>query len=454
MKQGHFYKTLLVVSLVCSLLGGCMPFVNGTQGNDRGDGYSRDFDIDGSQINGSYIDLSRVAAIVPLYELSDTTQYPKDRSQLAFINKDGSYTIQDNSYMFGKQVAWTPRGVFYSDRKYDYFIDAHSNIVKATKHEKTEFEYHTYALDDSHSLTMYNKGIGEKDNGVLSVSSPDGKYKEFTYSLHDENIMGQNIAVCENGNSYDIAADGQRLDRPANVMYQLSEKNKPIYKKVHEIKSVTKKDFSNAPDVLAYTENKPAIGIMGFAQTVTECKSNWIYSVVEIGKDLTSYDSNEKGFVLGILKWNVNNGKYSVTALRDEHGKLLYSPYGSQWNGITYTSGSLHENSFIVASYDSGAIFNVDLATGKTTELASPLVSRDKWPIAKISLDCTHEYIYQTWLPINDRLGKHSYITIYSRKTGKLISHIKIDDKFTEHIQTDTVQPGAVALNPKLLEHS
>lgn len=445
-------KTLLVATLVCSLVGGCSSIIRAIRGGNRGDGYSYEFNIDGSRYNGSQVDLSRVVAAVPLYELADTTTYPKDRSQIAFIYKDGTYEIQDNSYMFAKQIAWTAEGIFYSDRKYDYFIDAHSHRIKATKHDKTEFEYATYALDDSHALTMYNKGIGTKDNGVLSVSSSDGGYNEFTYTLQNENILGENVAVCENGNSYDVAADGERFDRPTNVMYQLSEKNKPVYKKVHDIKTVSAQDFSNAQDVLEYTENKPAIGVKGSGKPLTACKNNWIYSVVEIGKDLTSYSSNEKGFLLGILKWNVISGEYTITVLRDQHGQLLYSPYGSQWNGTMYTSGSPNENSFIIASYDSGSIFNADLTTGKMTEIVPPLVPKDKWPVGNVFSNCDAERIYQIWLPINVGLGEHSHINVYSRKTYKLISSLKIDDKFTNHIQTDTVQPGVPALNPRLLE--
>ncbi|WP_418969290.1 hypothetical protein [Alloscardovia omnicolens] len=454
MRQMRLLKTLLVASLVCSLVGGCSYIVGVIRGSNRGDGYSREFNIDGSKLDGLRVDLSDVIAIVPLYELADSTTYPKDRSQIAFIYKDGTYKIQDNSYMFGKHVVWTSKGVFYSDRKYDYFIDAHSNKIKVTKHQKTEFEYTTYALDESHSLTMYNKGIGTKDNGVLSVSSSDGEYNEFTYTQQNEGILGENVAVCENGNSYHVAPDNERFDRPINVMYQLTEKNTPTYKKVHDIKTVNAQDFSNAQEVLEYTENKPAIRVRGYGKPLTVCKNNWIYSAVEIGKDLTSYDSNEKGFLLGILKWNVISGEYAITVLRDQHGQLLYSPYGSQWNGTMYTSGSLNENSFIIASYDSGSIFNADLTTGKMTEIVPPLVSEDKWPIGRVFLDCTDEYIYQTWLPINDGLGKHSYINVYSRKTNKLVSSLKIDDNFTKHIQIDTVQPGVVALNPKLFREN
>lgn len=117
-----------------------------------------------------------------------------------------------------------------------------------------------------------------------------------------------------------------------------------------------------------------------------------------------------------------------------------------------YASGSLNENSFIIASYDSGAIFDVDLTTGKTTEIVPPLVPEDKLPVGNVFLDCDAERIYQIWLPINAGLGEHSHINVYSRKTYKLISSLKIDDKFTNHIQTDTVQPGVPALNPRLLE--
>ena len=49
-----------------------------------------------------------------------------------------------------------------------------------------------------------------------------------------------------------------------------------------------------------------------------------------------------------------------------------------------YASGSLNENSFIIASYDSGAIFDVDLTTGKTTEIVPPLVPEDKLPVGNV----------------------------------------------------------------------
>lgn len=59
-------KTLLVATLVCSLVGGCSSIIRAIRGSNRGDGYSYEFNIDGSRYNGSQVDLSRVVAAVPL----------------------------------------------------------------------------------------------------------------------------------------------------------------------------------------------------------------------------------------------------------------------------------------------------------------------------------------------------------------------------------------------------
>ncbi|TCD54770.1 hypothetical protein EJ419_01330 [Alloscardovia theropitheci] len=452
MKTTRSFNVIVSVFIAFSMLTGCSKAVERTLLGGREDGYSVAYNVDGAALNGKKVDLSQVVAIIPLYEIANSSAYAKDRSQLVFVFKDGSYKIQDNHYMFLKQIAWTDKGVFYSDRKNDYFIDATTNIIHVTKHEKTDFEYTTYALDDTHSMTMYNKGLGVKNDGILSVASSHGDFQEITYDTGDHSGLGDNVALCENGNSYEVSNNSWTTHRDTTVMYQLSEKHMPVYKKVQEITRVSARDFENSSDILAITHNDPAIEIHGEGSHTTVCKDNWIYSTIQIGHDLTSYLNMPKGFPLGILKWNAVTGEHIIIVLRDEEGNLLRTPYGDQWNCIQQSRGSLYRNSFIIMSCDSGTIADVDLSTGKTREIITGLVPKEKMPAGRFYLECTDKYVYRSWIPINDNLGKQSSITKYSRYTKAVMEKINIDDKFTQYEQTDTVQPGYVAFNPKLLK--
>ncbi|TCD54935.1 hypothetical protein EJ419_00640 [Alloscardovia theropitheci] len=446
----------IIFTLTSFILAGCNVPLGGyshTQTNQLFQPY-RGKDV--KELNGKHIDLSHVILIIPLYEFADSTSIPEDRSQIVFIHDDGTYEIQDNHYMFSKTVAWTDRGVFYSDWKYDYFIDMKTEIMHVTPHEKTEFEYTTYEIDDSHVATMYNKGIGLKDNGLLSVSSADDPhtYEELTYTVGDEFTLGSNVGACANGNTYEIGVAGVGSAEPTNVMYQLSEKDKPVYKKVHSIKATNVNYFDDFSEIHQYTGNQTTVAFgSGFGYPSTVCSDNWIYGLVDIGKSLDGYgEENPKGYIKALMKWNVISGENSFLPLRDEHNKIMYSPYGDKWNTIQYTNNSLESNQFIMSSMDTGAIAAVDMETGIVTQIAPPLVSSDKWPIGNVKINCSRAYIYQTWIPMNDDLGKHSYINVYSRETYKLINTIKIDDSFTQYEQNNSVQSGFPVFNPDYLK--
>ncbi len=447
-------NSLMIMALIHTLvvLSGCsvLPKYFGMS-TVTSEGYSTESSVDGMERNGERIDLSKVVGVVPFYQIADSSQPATDRSQVGFIYTDGSYKIIDNSFMFGNRAAWTTHGLFYSDRKYDYFISNKTNALQVTPHKKTDFQYTTYPIDESHALTMYNKGIGENDNSTLSVSSTNGVFKEVSFTQGDSNIIGENISICENGNSYDIATNDGDSDNPTTAMYQLSSGAQPLFKKVQEIRTISQGELQSSPGLLEVTHHKPVFGIMSSSMPSNPCIANWIYSIVEIGRNIASYDSNPRGFAHAVLRWNVETGEHDFTVLKDSKDHIIYTHHGDPWAGIQLTTNSLQGNELTILDYDTGTIAVVDMTTGRMQEISELLAPKELQPIGKVFTTCSENYIYQTWIPINDNLGKHSYINMYSRHSHKLVKSFKIDDELTKYQQTESIQPGYMVLNPTLL---
>ncbi|NYI25120.1 hypothetical protein FHX51_000068 [Aeriscardovia aeriphila] len=64
------------------------------------------------------------------------------------------------------------------------------------------------------------------------------------------------------------------------------------------------------------------------------------------------------------------------------------------------------------------------------------------------SLVATLTRYYVSSIPINSRAGKHSTVSIYSRKTHKKIRTFTISDDFTRMQQVDPIQPSKMVVNP------
>lgn len=434
--RGRYILRLLcvvvAVTFVMSLVGGCSYRLGQIGGYLSGSGYSTEFKTDGMRLNGTKVDLSQVLAIVPLEEPSSKGELPKDRSQVAFIYRDGSYKVQDNSYTGGKAVAWTKKGVFYSDRKYDYFIDAQTNILRVTKHEKNENQYGTYALDDDHAMTQL------ADN-TISVAASDGSYVETKAKVSSNDFLGDSVTVCSGGNSYQVVSDS--LDEQLE-MTQLSDHNKPMFKKIYTVKALKAKDFSDPKVVMKHTKNKPYVEV---DNGYMPCVNNTIYSMAHISEQ--NSQEEEPTYMLTLMKWNVETGKYSFTVLRDTTGKILYAKAGSEWNSSEISANSVKDNKIIFTSEDSGAIVQADVNSGVATTVVKALADYRHWPVDSV-VDTSDKYIYQK--QISSYGVDAPCINVYSRDTFKRMKQIKIDNKILSEEQKSLGIAGEAALNPKI----
>lgn len=423
-------RILLIVPLVLSLLSGCSIFQSIVQKESSAE-----------KITDGHVDLSHVVAVVPLYTSQQTKKWI---SQIAYIFDDGSFKIHENAGMFGKEAAWTKKGIFYSDEKNDYFVSSQTNTIRATRHPKTVFQYVTYALDDNRVMTTYNAGMDEKNNGENSIATSGGKYVSAIYTQGSESLTAGNVGVCENGNSYQIGTDKYFDKQPEVDIYQFSEKNKPLYKKVQTIDHVQLSDFANSSDVNRFTKGAPIIDASGGGIT-TPCINNWIYTVVEIGRDARSYD--DVGYNLGIMKWNVETGKFKITPLYEESGKLFVTPYGDQWNDFENDSYALQGDNYIFVSGYSGAVASVNLKTGVVHEIVHGSHNSDDWSGFRIFSSTTNRYIFTSDIPMNVEKDSHAYFYVHSRE-GKLIKKFSISDDFVAYCSDNDFIIGRPAYNP------
>lgn len=101
--------------------------------------------------------------------------------------------------------------------------------------------------------------------------------------------------------------------------------------------------------------------------------------------------------------------------------------------------------SFPFINGDTGAFYYVNTKTGVATKLENP-DNGDR--SMRRSLVSTPTRYYVSSIPINSRAGKHSTVSICSRKTHKKIRTFTISDDFTRMQQVDPIQPSKMVVNP------
>lgn len=388
--------------------------------------------------------LDDVVAAIPLYEFSSSR---RDRSQIALVKTDGSYALITNSAMFYNVPIWTDRWLFFPDSNNDYYIGVDPTDTKVVSNEKTDFSYNAIAIDDDHILTVYNSGLQDMDIGdnQVVVSSPNGTIKQAVFSTADGG-GGGDLALCGT-DVYNISStttftspDGIETHSRA-IMGQVSQGTYPTIGPFVRLNAdpsgFTEEEVSIVGDTVSVYSLEPGLGL--------PCRND---VVVFIGLAAKRTDTQLTS-ILTVVSWNVKTGDYSLTTLKDSNGTLITQSYGDEWGDFRYTDNGLLGDELIFLNGESGRILRVNIKTGISRELAMPDYPGG-WPYnGRFHLEVMNGRIYLSLLPMNDSAGTESFINVYDADDGSLIKQMKIDDRFTEYLQKDTVQSGRLAYNPK-----
>lgn len=375
-----------------------------------------------------HVDMKSIAFAIPLYSLSSAN---KSESRMALVKTDGSVNVYQGSMMFGLTASWTQAGLYWADASDDYFISSAGN-VKVTSHGKTDFQYDSIPLPDGSRIATYHTGLQDKIAGRAVLTRPDGSYDTVKFGYPPS---GANAAVANCGDTLylqtgDDDSWGERLPWFAIKPYpHLSVQDSVTYhakeilidKKVElELGGRPKyMDLFGASNEMACSADHVLQGLSILRRTVQSPSIELLF--------LARYDMKRKTQEYKPI--TVENGQY----LDATGNYFMTSREGFDAEGFPFING------------DTGAFYYVNSKIGVAMKLQNP--DNGDRNIVR-SLVATPTRYYVSSIPINSRAGKHSTVSIYSRKTHKKIRTFTISDDFTRMQQVDPIQPSKMVVNP------
>lgn len=332
--------------------------------------------------------------------------------------------------MFGLTAAWTKAGLYWADESDDYFISSTGN-VKVTPHGKTDFQYDSVPLADGSRIATYHTGLQDKVAGRVILTKPDGSYRTLKFPYP---TSGANAAIANCGDTIYLQTgddDSWGILLPwlkLSLLPKLSIERSVTFKagEISVDEGVIAKlggrpkfiDLFDASDEMICSPDHTLQGLVRLTRTVQSPAVELLF--------LTWYDMKNKTQKYKPVK---ENGQYFEAT--DNY--FMSSHEGFDADGFPFING------------DTGAFYYVNTKTGIATKLESP----DNGDQAiKRSLVATQTRYYVSSIPINSRAGKHSTVSIYSRKTHKKIRTFVISDDFTRMQQVDPIQPSKMVVNP------
>lgn len=375
-----------------------------------------------------HVDMKSIAFAIPLYSLSSAN---KSESRMALVKTDGSVSVYQGSAMFMLRASWTRAGLYWADTSDDYFISS-SGEVKDTPHSKTDFQYDSIPLADGSRIATYHTGLQDKIAGRAILTKPDGRFTTLKFFYPPS---GANAAIADCGDTIylqtgDDNSMGERLPwmemipgPHLSIQPSIAFDAKDIHLNEHvEAKLGGRpkyRDLYDASDELYCSTDHVLHGLANLTRTVEAPSVELLF--------LSSFDMKKKNQAYKPIV--DENGKYFEAT--DNY--FMTSHEGFDADGFPFING------------DTGAFYYVNTQTGIATKLESP----DNGDRAiRRSLVATPTRYYVSSIPINSRAGKHSTVSIYSRKTHKKIRTFAISDDFTRMQQVDPIQPSKMVVNP------
>ncbi len=374
-----------------------------------------------------HVDMKSIAFAIPLYSLSSAN---KSESRMALVKTDGSVSVYKGSAMFGLSASWTKSGLYWADSSDDYFISSAGN-VRITSHSKTNFQYDSIPLQDGSRIATYHTGLQDKDAGRAILTKPDGEFSTLKFSYPS----GANAAVANcgdtlflqigDGDSWGVQLPWFEITPQSHLSFSSSvtyfAKDIRIPKQDESALGGSPKFFElfAANNEMSCPSDHLIHGLVKLTRTVQAPSVELLF--------LASYDMENKGQKYKAI--TVDGGKHFIAT-----GNYFWtSREGFDAEGFPFING------------DTGAFYYVNTKTGVAARLENP-DNGDR--SIRRSLVATSTRYYVSSIPINSRAGKHSTVSIYSRKTHKKIRTFAISDDFTRMQQDDPIQPNNMVVNP------
>jgi hypothetical protein len=385
------------------------------------------------------VTLKDVAFAIPLYEIAGS-MVSVDRSQMVFVYKDGSYQIHDGTAMFDLAPVWTHKGLSFADRTDDYFVGENPQDTKTVPHKKTDFQYASIALGSDQRLTIYNTGMQDKVDGRAIITDSVGHSSTKAYSTKGT-LAATSLTSC---GSLTLGVVGDESDFTRLHLYRFADHERIGFKKLKNLQ-IEAKSFSS--EVLRTIDGVPTMEDLVVGSTSLPCADDTIHFIAKVSK--TQTEASTEVLISG--SWNIKTGKARYVPLRNSDGSLItneYGDYGGEWSGYDYDQQSFDGSTHTFVSSETGRLMQTDVKTGVTRVLDAPKITGGAPYNGRIYLRSSKTRFYVFMLPMNDNGGIHSTVRIYDRRTTKLIKVFTIDDSFTHHLQTDSVQNGSPVINP------
>ncbi|WP_418969723.1 hypothetical protein [Alloscardovia omnicolens] len=386
------------------------------------------------------IQLEQYIAALPIY---DAGKIPGQHSYVALLDPKGQAKILTINTMFYNQPVWTQAGMHFVDNKRNYFMAFDSSHTRVSDYAKTEFQYGSTFYDDNTLVTMLNKGLDKTKDAAIAISKSDGSYKEFAYSTEAAHTLS-NLSTC-NQSTYtiDLSRD---IENPELVISKVFDGKTPQYTVEDKVRADV-----NAFDEQLQTlfEGHPTVTNRNNLGTAF-CQNGKLSTFVTVTATQTE---SRVGSVM-LFQWDTSTKESHFIPLKDEKtGGYITTTQATTWGEYSTDERAASENEALVMSDLSGEILAVNTNTGVARQFAPKIIEHnDQFETdfyGRMVMRTTKDYVFAFALYENDKSGTKSFINVYSRKDGSLLTTIHVDKAVNSKVYAKSFKFGYPAVNPR-----
>lgn len=278
-----------------------------------------------------------------------------------FVRKDGSYQVIKHNGLDAGKIAWTERGIFYSETNSNNWLTTGS--LKSTPHENHRFlDGMVVTKDGSTAVSAFNMGFKEEGYAEhITVASPEATTEKTTFGISNISLL----AACDNEV---FSATYTSDDSGSQVIYvdQILRGNE-----IGRFRKFKKKvDF--AAEVSFYVQQAP-------------CKDNQISFVnyfstpesINTAKPLPFEEFNQRSpsesdYVLTLSTIDLNKSEFRSVPLHTIENKPLGMP-PAEFGWSRLDAQSIDAEGMLTWVGGNGVIYKSEINTGLTVPFNSDL---------------------------------------------------------------------------------
>lgn len=155
-----------------------------------------------------------IAAIALQPNVRDLKTY--DYTYIALVRRNGSYSLIRTYGMGTPELLWTKHGLYFADRKDDYFIPSHGGNGISTANPKTEVANQIIEQENGKPLAIFDEGFGKDTVNHLQILDYTAK-KHEVYRITQQPF--KTLTICNTG-IYGLSQETLVLNKKTTTHYE------------------------------------------------------------------------------------------------------------------------------------------------------------------------------------------------------------------------------------------